>query len=117
MTAGEALAWLMHDTLKAAKAGQLGTYRASDVYGGLRHILGLWLKIEEDRRAVAEMHVKRRLRPLIALRKKSNVLLAEAHGINGEAGFPLTEPEVTDIAAMEVWFSLPAPTGRHRNGA
>jgi hypothetical protein len=117
LTAGEALAWLMHDTLKAARAGQLGTYRASDVYGGLRHILGMWLKIEDDRRAIATQHVKAKLRPLIALHKKSNVLLAEAHGINGQEGFPLTQPEVTDIAAMEIWFSLPTTPGRHRNGS
>jgi hypothetical protein len=106
-------AGLIADTLGAERRGELAPYLASDVFAGLRHTLKLWLAIEEDRRAVAELHIRQRLRPLIAVRKPRNVLLAEAHGINGEEGFPFSEPEVTDVAAEQVWSSLPVAGRRH----
>jgi hypothetical protein len=43
---------------------------------------------------------------MIAVRRPSNVLRAEAHDLNGAAGFPLSEDEVDDIAAEEVWHSM-----------
>jgi hypothetical protein len=57
--------------------------------------------------------VKRRLRPLIALRKPSNVLLAEAHDVNGASGFPLEEREVNSIAATEMYWALPRGGSHH----
>lgn len=83
----------------------------ADVFRGCQHILRLYLQRHETRRGIAEMKVRRRLRPLIALRKPRNVLLAEAHGVNGAEGFPFQEPEVTTITAREVYFA-----GRQRHG-
>lgn len=62
--------------------------------------------------AVERIHVA--LRPLIARRAMRNVLLAEAHGVNGSAGFPLSEEEIRPIVVAEVWHALPpAPWRRH----
>jgi hypothetical protein len=72
-----------------------------------RHVLGLHLEAEQWRRDLAEARVRRRLRPLIALRKPPNVLLAEAHGENGASGFPLEEPEVNSIAVAEMYRARP----------
>lgn len=99
---------LLNDVLIAERKGDLGDFKASDIFNGLKHILGLWVKIHTDRRAVAAMHIEQRLKPLIALHKPVNVLLAEAHDVNGLEHFPLAEPEVADIAATEMWFSLPS---------
>ena len=55
------------------------------------------------------------LRPLIAGRARRNVLLAEAHGINGSAGFPFSEEEIRPIVVAEVWWALPTAP-RHRYG-
>lgn len=104
-----------HAALLAAALAQqrLGSpYDAHDVYRGLQHVLGLHLERLERRRAVAEMRMKRRLRPLIALRKPRNVLLAEAHDVNGAEGFPFDEPDVSVIAAREVYFAGRRSYGR-----
>lgn len=66
----------------------------------------------EARREEAEARVKRRMRPLIALRKPSNVVLAEAHGENGAAGFPLSEREVNTLVAAEMLWAIPRRGGR-----
>ena len=97
---GHAHAALLATALANRRSGS--PYDPFHVFKGLRHILDLHLEAEERRRAVAEMRMKRRLRPLIALRKPRNVLLAEAHGVNGADRFPFTEDEVTDITAAEV---------------
>jgi hypothetical protein len=78
-----------------------GAYRVA------RHILSERLRHLEGRRDVAWSRIRRRLKPLIAMRKTSNVLLAEAHDVNGAAGFPFAEPEVGDIVATEVYWALP----------
>lgn len=103
---------LIAAAVRARREGRLGPYQASDVVAGLRTTLRMKLKAERWRRAMAENRICRVLRPLIGTGKKSNVLLAEAHGVNGEDGFPLTEDEVTDIVATEVWHSLPAGVRR-----
>ena len=86
---------------------------AAGIWRLQRHVLGLHLEAEERRRDLAEARVKRRLRPLIALRKPSNVLLAEAHDVNGAAGFPLEEREVNSIAATEMYWAMPRHGGQH----
>ena len=103
-----------HATLLATalQRHRLGSpYDPFHVFKGLRHILDLHLEAEERRRSIAEMRMRRRLRPLIALRKPRNVLLAEAHDVNGAEGFPFDEPDVTTITAREMYFA-----GRQRHG-
>ena len=102
--------------LAACQAVQRG-YPDHDVVGIWklqRHVLGLYLEAEERRRDLAEARVKRRIRPLIALRKPRNVLLAEAHDVNGAAGFPLEEREVNSIARAEMFWAMP-PAGGPRH--
>lgn len=68
----------------------------------------------EHERANVERAIKVMLRPLIAERRPWNVLMAEAHEINGGNGFPLAEADVSEIVRTEVHFALPpAPRGRH----
>jgi hypothetical protein len=111
LTLTEAHSSLLATLLRADRDCALDGYDVRDVYRGLQHILGLHLDRALTRRAIAEMHVKQRVRPLLALRKPRNVLLAEAHGINGAESFPLTEPEVTDIADREIYFAGRRPHG------
>lgn len=98
---------LLVATLDAERAGDLGNYQAEDIAAGLRHTLTLNLDIETRRRELVTWRIHRMLEPMLAVRKPPNVLLAEAHGFNGSAGFPLTEPEVTDLVATEVYYALP----------
>jgi hypothetical protein len=74
----------------------------TDTYRVARHILDLNIERLGARQIRAETRMKRHLRPLIALRKPRNVLLAEAHDINGSEGFPFTEEQVADVAAVAV---------------
>ncbi len=105
LPAAHANAALWTATLTAERRGELPC-PAEDVVTLQRHLL--WQEIKRQRawQDVAGARIKRTLRPMIAARKRSNVLLAEAHGINGEAGFPLSEEQVTDIVRTEVWFAL-----------
>ncbi len=106
---------LLVATLRAERAGELGSYAVEDITAGLRHTLTLNLEIETKRRELAAYRIHRLLEPMIASRKPPNVLLAEAHGFNGKAGFPFTEPEVTNIVVSEVYVALPpAPRASHR---
>jgi hypothetical protein len=83
------------------------------VYRYARHILSQRLAAEHARRDLAGHHIRRTIETMIAARKPSRALLAEAHGVNGEEGFPLTEDEVTDIVRAEVWLVLPHGGRRH----
>lgn len=82
-----------------------------DVFRLQQHILGLHLHRLRTRRAVTALHIKRRIKPLLALRKPRNVVLAEAHDVNGAEGFPFDEPAVTDIVQRELYWA-----GRPRHG-
>jgi hypothetical protein len=84
-----------------------------DVYRIARHILTLRLADMHARRELAAHHIKRLLEPMIGSRKPSRALLAEAHGVNGQEGFPLSEDEVRDVVRDEVWWSLPSGGRRH----
>ena len=113
LTLTEAHAELLLAACQAVRSG----YPITDVpfiWRLQRHVLGLHLEAEERRRDMAEARVKRRLRPLIALRKPRNVLFAEAHDVNGAAGFPLEESEVTNIARTEMFWAMP-PAGGPRH--
>jgi hypothetical protein len=110
LTLAHAHASLLATTLRAVRAGNLAPTDISCVYKLQQHVLGLRLERLEHKRAVTEMKVKRRVRPLIKLRKPSNVVLAEAHDVNGAEGFPFDEATVNDIAAREVYFA-----GRQRH--
>jgi hypothetical protein len=72
-----------------------------------QHLLNERLSRLETRRDITRLRIRRRLKPLIAMRKPPNVLLAEAHDVNGGEGFPFAEPEVGDIVATEVYWALP----------
>lgn len=73
-----------------------------DVYRIGRHILSQRLAAEHARRDLAGHHIRRKLWEMIEQRQRARALLAEAHGVNGDEGFPLTEDEVSDIAITEM---------------
>jgi hypothetical protein len=52
--------------------------------------------------------IRRGLQPLLGIGARSNRLRAAAHDENGAAGFPLSEPEVDEIVAMEIWKIMQA---------
>jgi len=104
LTLTEAHAELLLAACQAVRAGY-PDQDAAGIWRLQRHVLGLHLEAEERRRDLAEARMKRRLRPLIALRKPPNVVLAEAHGVNGAEGFPLNEPEVNSIAVAEMYLA------------
>lgn len=113
----EADAGLIVATLREERRGELEGYKAADVVRLKRHLLRQYLHREEVARELAEHRIKRLVAPMIATRVRSNTVLAEAHGLNGQAGFPLTEDEVTGIVRQEAWFALPpAPGGRRHVG-
>ena len=97
--------------------GYPGNYDPVDTARLALHLLRQHLRAEENRRALALCRIANTLRPMIARRAPKNQLLAEAHGVNGEMGFPLTEAEVTAAVVEQVWWALPsAPRGRRRVG-
>ena len=113
LTLTEAHAELLLAACQAVRRG----YPDHDVAGIWRlqrHVLGLHLEAEERRRDLAEAQVKRRTRLQLALRKPRNVLMAEAHDVNGAAGFPLEEREVATIVRSEMFWALP-PSGGPRH--
>jgi hypothetical protein len=86
-----------------------GEYDLLDTVRFAQHLLRQLLQKEEDRRALARSRIKNTLGPMIARRAPKNHLFAEAHGVNGEMGFPLMEAEVTAVVVEQVWWALPAP--------
>ena len=106
-----AYAALLAFTVRAERRGELGAYKAPDVFCLQKHILGLHLERLETRRAITESRIKNRIWPLMKQRQPRNLLLAEAHDVNGAAGFPFDEPDVTTITAREMHFA-----GRQRHG-
>jgi hypothetical protein len=95
------------DTLAQERAGALGPLLAPDVVRLKRHLLRQEVHRHEVARELAAWRIERLVKPMIAAHRPSNVLLAEAHGVNGAAGFPLTEAEVTDVVRREVYWALP----------
>lgn len=68
------------------------------------HILRQHLKATETRQYLVVAQIKRTVAPLMAAREPSNRLLSESHTINGEAGFPLTEAQVTSVVTEAVFW-------------
>jgi hypothetical protein len=71
------------------------------------HVLRQNIHNAEVRRDMARGAIKNALRPLIPLRTPWRRLMAEAHDINGDADFPLSEDEVADVVKTEIYFALP----------
>lgn len=71
-----------------------------------RDILALAINNQEARREQATGTITRTLKPMIGQALPSNQLLAEAHNANADNGFPLSEDEVREVAATEVYWSL-----------
>jgi hypothetical protein len=70
------------------------------------HILELNIRNAEAEREKATGAIIHALRPLIGIRAPRNRLLAEAHDINADHDFPLTESEVAEITAVAVWQAI-----------
>jgi hypothetical protein len=112
----QAYADLLVTTLREERSGELGQRTAPDVFRFKRFLLQTEVTRLEVARDLASHRICRLIKPMIALRKPWGSLMAEAHNLNGEAGFPLTESEVTELVETEVWWALPqAPTGGRRH--
>jgi hypothetical protein len=96
---------LIVDTIQQERAGSLGTLLAPDVVRLKRFLLRQEVERQQVARDIAAHRISRLVKSMVALRKRSNAVLAEAHGINGEAGFPLAEDEVNDIADTEMNYA------------
>lgn len=107
MPLAHAHAALIVDTLRQERAGELeGSGNASDAFRFKRFLLQGEVERLEVARDLATHRIKRLIAPMIAVRKRSNAILAEAHGVNGAASFPLTEDEVTEVVVGEMNQSL-----------
>jgi len=122
---GEALDKLAYSFAKPITRGYLTgsqAYAALALKAGDKLELGkAWqttksaVALYRDQQRNVALNIRIALIPLIGARKPKNVLLAEANGINGEAGFWLTEDQVEQIVREEVRLAmLPAPAGRRR---
>jgi hypothetical protein len=70
------------------------------------HAISQHRRLMRTWRTLAEGEVRRVVRRMAMVRRPANAILAEAHGVNGERGFPLTEREVDEVAyltARWVW--------------
>jgi hypothetical protein len=112
MPLAHALAALIVETLSQERSGALDGLKAPDVMHLKRHLLHGGVEREEVRRGLAAYRIERLIRPMIAIRKRSNAILAEAHGVNGAAGFPLAEAEVNDLVDTELFQALPRTVRR-----
>ena len=107
----EAYATMLVRTVAADRQGKLAPYRAGDVFAHQTHVFRQHLERLEIQRAVTELRIKRRIKPLVAMRKPTNAVLAEAHDVNGAEGFPFDEADVNTIATTEIYWAMP----RHAN--
>ena len=76
------------------------------LWRGAQHVLRLRVRNETLRRDLAAHAIDHVLQPLLASLRPSRVLLAEAHNVNGNAGFPLLEEEVNNITRTEIYWFL-----------
>jgi hypothetical protein len=113
----QADAAIICDTLAQERSGALDGLKAPDVVRLKRFLLRQEVRRQEVARELAAWRIERLVKPMIAAHTPRNALLAEAHGVNGAAGFPLSEDEVTEIVRTEVYWALPpAPGGRRHVG-
>jgi anti-sigma factor RsiW len=80
------------------------------------HVLAERVRQMEERQDLVALHIKRRLKPMVAARQPWNQLMAAAHDLNGQADFPLGEAEVSELVRTEVWFALPPAPRRITHG-
>ena len=110
-----AYAAITNAIVKAERAGTLqGTADLGERINFWTGILGQFMRREDSRRIAVRGDILRVLRPLIAGRQPSSRLLAEAHNVNGAAGFPFAEREVTEIVSREVFWAM--RRGGHKVG-
>lgn len=70
------------------------------------HVLDLHAAKQRQIVEGVEHDIRRVIKPLIANLAPPNQILAEAHNVNGDAGFALTEAAVTDIVRNELYWSM-----------
>lgn len=80
-----------------------------------QHVMRLHADNIVAKREIAVGSICRTLRPLLATRVPARRIRAEAHNCNADAGFPLTETEVDEVAGIQVWIAL-HPEGVASNG-
>lgn len=100
----EARAAIANHVAKAEREGRLD-YDPSDVIRFSRFLLASNINRLVTKRSVTALHIAQRIRPLIATKRPRNVVLAEAHDVNGAEGFQFAEPEVTGIVDREYYFA------------
>jgi len=104
LTAYQARCAIAAHVSKAEREGRMD-YDPSDVIQFSRWLLASQVKRLEDKRSVAAARIVWRVRPFIGTNRPRNVILAEAHDVNGAEGFPFSEPEVTGIIDRELYFA------------
>jgi hypothetical protein len=107
----DAALWV--DTLQQERDGALGPLYACDVARFKRWLLRQEVERQQVARDLAAHRIKRLVRPMLAVHKPDNAIFAEAHGINGESGFPLAEDEVTGIVFEVMWQTSNQGARRH----
>jgi hypothetical protein len=93
---------------RLARQGQLAG--DGDPEGWFAHLNWVLCREIDRQQAVADTvggGIGRRTREMIRARRASNEVRAAAHDINGAAGFALTEREVEEIVAEQVYWALP----------
>lgn len=109
-----AQAGLRATAYRRAREGTLGwNDDPESAFRFLNWLLGRELRAVQARRAVTEMRIGRAIKPLLETGRKSNAIRAEAHDVNGSDGFPLTEEEVEQYVAEQIWWALPRGGRRH----
>jgi hypothetical protein len=112
-----ALAAILAVTLQQERDGTLGDRDINDVLQLKQQLFHDRLLTLQIIREQVIATIKRTIAPLVAIRAKSGRILSEAHGCNGEAGFPLTEDEVTEVVRVAMYWAMkPARKGDNRYG-
>jgi len=104
MTPHEARCAIAVHVSKAEREGRMD-YDPGDVISFSRWLLASQIKRLEERRSLAAARIVWRVRPFIGTNRARNVILAEAHDVNGAEGFPFSEPEVTGIVDRELYYA------------
>jgi len=89
---------------KAEREGRMD-YDPGDVISFSRWLLASQIKRLEERRSLAAARIVWRVRPFIGTNRARNVILAEAHDVNGAEGFVFSEDEVTGIVDRELYYA------------
>jgi hypothetical protein len=97
------------DAVDAFVADALGRWRGagySPEFDPARDLRINWHNLNQHRsrmrtwRDLTAGKVRQVVRRMAMVRRPANAILAEAHGVNGERGFPLLEREVDEIAFL-----------------